>query len=228
MLSTLFTAFSLGLFGSLHCAGMCGPLMWAAGGDWRGVMAYQAGRLLTYALLGGLLGGLGVGLQLLHLQATFSLLCGALLVALAIGRSDPAGWLSRHVPLYVRWQLALRHRWAGWVRGGGPGARFGLGCCNGLLPCGLVYLAVIGAAQTTGAAAGAAFMLAFGAGTLPLLVGLLLTGRRLLGRWSAALLRYTPLVVGLCGLWLLWRGWQAEIPVDLLRFRDLAFPPMCQ
>ncbi|PPK87599.1 hypothetical protein CLV84_0545 [Neolewinella xylanilytica] len=221
----LFAAFTLGLFGSLHCVGMCGPLMLAAGGDGKAVAQYQTGRLLTYALLGALLGSLGLGARLLQLQAPLAIVSGAALLLIAFARLSPERWVAAW-PGYGRLQLALRWRISGWLNRGGL-AHFGLGCCNGLLPCGLVYLAVIGAANAGGIVAGALFMLAFGLGTLPLLLGLLLTGRRLVRLGNGFLLRYTPVVVALAGALLLWRGWHAALPVDFQRFQDLVFPPMC-
>ncbi len=219
-------AFSLGLFGSLHCVGMCGPLMLAAGGNWKGVASYQSGRLLTYALVGALLGGLGMGARLLDLQAPLAIISGVLLLLIALARLSPDHWVARW-PLYGKFQFSLRSRMGKWLGTGGGLAHFSLGCCNGLLPCGLVYLAVVGAANTGGIASGAVFMLAFGLGTLPLLLGLLFTGQRLLRVGNGALRRFTPVVVAIAGVLLLWRGWHAALPVEFHRFHDLVFPPMC-
>ncbi len=228
MLPELLAAFTLGLFGSLHCVGMCGPLMLAAtgGGRWHGVLTYQAGRILVYVLLGGLLGTLGLGAALWHAQGYFSLVCGLALVMIAVLGGQPERWLLR-LPVYGRFQFRLR----GWVSGllarrGGLG-RFGLGCCNGLLPCGLVYLAVVAAANAGTPLAGAAVMASFGLGTLPLLLVTLLTGQRLLAGGSRLLARWSPVLVALSGLLLLWRGWHSVLPVDFRVYQDLAFPPMC-
>ena len=95
----LWTAFLLGFVGSAHCAGMCGPLALALPPTGRsrvtfvsGRAAYNAGRILTYALLGALFGLLGQSLVLAGLQRWVSLAAGALiLTALLLGVLVPAG-----------------------------------------------------------------------------------------------------------------------------------------
>jgi sulfite exporter TauE/SafE len=107
-------------------------------------------------------------------------------------------------------------------------AQFSLGICNGLIPCGLVYLAVIGAANTGSPLMGAGFMVAFGLGTLPLLTATLVAGRRLNRGSAAALLaRWTPVLMLAVGILLVWRGGSAHLPANFQNFQDLAFPPMC-
>ena len=221
------TAFSLGLFGSLHCVGMCGPLMLAAAGRWKSVLLYQLGRILMYVLVGGLLGGLGLGAKLLHLQAPLAIGSGGLLLLVAFARITPDRWLALW-PLYGSLHFSLRRCVRQWTGKSGGWAHFGLGCCNGLLPCGLVYLAVVGAANTGGVVSGAAFMLAFGVGTLPLLLVLLFTRQHMFRTSRGMLLRVTPFVVALAGVVLLWRGWHAAVPIDFQRFQDIVYPPMCQ
>jgi sulfite exporter TauE/SafE len=197
-----------------------------SGGKWHGVITYPAGRILVYILLGALLGTLGLGASLWNAQGYFSVASGVLLLVIAGLRWQPERWLLK-VPAYGRFQFRLR----GWVSGllsrQGSLGRFGLGCCNGLLPCGLVYLAVVGAANASSPLAGAAVMGVFGLGTLPLLLVTLFTGRRLLSGGSELLTRWSPVLVAISGLLLLWRGWHSSLPVDFRLFQDLAFPPMC-
>jgi len=226
----LYSAFLLGALGSLHCVGMCGPLMLSAslsgGGGRAGVAVYQSGRLMVYVLLGFVLGGLGWGAQLWNGQATLSVVSGLLLLAFALLRWDPGHYLASR-----RWYAAFQGRLQRWVgqglRRGGTMAQFGLGCCNGLVPCGLVYVAAVGAANAGTAVGGGAFMLAFGAGTLPLLMGSLYAGKRMLSLRRLRLQNYTPLVLALSGVLLIWRGWASHLPADFSSFQDVFFPPMC-
>jgi sulfite exporter TauE/SafE len=227
-LPLLTTAFTLGLFGSLHCVGMCGPLMLAAGvqRDWRGAVSYQAGRILVYSLIGFLLGALGWGVGLHGAQSGLAIASGVLLVVVGVLRLQPEAWLLRW-PGYGRFLLTSR-KWIARAAAGRSGwTRFGLGCCNGILPCGLVYVAAVGAANAGGAVAGGTFMLAFGAGTLPLLAVLLLSGRRLEQGVAGRLLRLAPVLVVGCGLLLIWRGWSSYLPMAVQRWQDLAHPVMC-
>ncbi|MEM9835284.1 MAG: sulfite exporter TauE/SafE family protein [Bacteroidota bacterium] len=226
LLMEFYAAFLLGLTGSLHCVGMCAPLMMAT--NERGVAdfaAYQTGRIATYVVLGYLLGALGWGIGMLQLQAWFAVACGIMIGAIAILGLSPESWLMRW-PLYARLQLNIRHFIAK-TAGKGRWARFGVGCCNGLLPCGLVYLAIIGAANTNGPLNGALFMLSFGLGTLPLLMGALFAGRRLLRVSKPAYRKLTTVFTLLAAILFIWRGWHAGLPNEFHQFQDMVFPVMC-
>ncbi len=224
----LLAAFSIGLLGSLHCVGMCGPLMLSvdSGSGWRQPLLYQTGRLLTYALLGILLGTLGLGLRLWNAQGYLSLLSGGLLVAVAVFNLDPGRVLLIN-PRIGRLQLSLRRSVGRCLESHENLSRFGLGCCNGLLPCGLVYLAVVGAANTGSVLSAALFMVCFGLGTLPLLAATIWSKRNLLPGRQYLLRRWSPLLVLVSGLLLLYRGYHAAVPLDYQVFQQLAFPPMC-
>jgi len=226
----LIAAFTLGLFGSLHCVGMCGPLMLAANsannGSWRAPLTYQAGRLTTYIVLGGLLGGLGLGMRLWNAQSVMAICSGLLLIVFAAMRWDPGKILSRW-PAYARFQFSLRSKMAAFIGQRRLSAQYTLGDCNGLVPCGLVYLAVIGAANTSNPLYGAAFMLAFGMGTLPLLSASLYAGRKLFTFRPDTLNRWTPAIMLVSAMLLIWRGWNAHVPGAFFNYQDMAFPPLC-
>ncbi len=226
----LIAAFTIGLMGSLHCVGMCGPLMLAAdngSGSWQRPVAYQTGRLFTYAILGVVLGSFGLGLRTWNAQSILTIVSGALLIGFALLRLDPGQLLQRQ-PAFARFQVNLRRMMAKVLKQQGIKAQFSLGICNGLIPCGLVYLAVIGAANTGSPLMGAGFMVAFGLGTLPLLTATLIAGRRLTRSSAAALLhRWTPVLMLAVGILLIWRGGSAHLPADFQNFQDVAFPPMC-
>lgn len=226
----LIAAFTLGLFGSLHCVGMCGPLMLAANsasaGGWRAPLTYQAGRLTTYVILGGLLGSLGLGLRLWNAQSAVAIFSGILLILFAVMKWDPGKMLAKW-PAYANFQFSLRSKMASFIGKRGLSAQFVLGTCNGLVPCGLVYLGVIGAANTGSPLTGSAFMLAFGMGTLPLLGASLYAGRRLLTFRPDTLSRWTPAIMLVSAILLIWRGWNAHVPGAFFNYQDMAFPPLC-
>ena len=221
-------AFSLGLMGSLHCVGMCGPLMLSvnSAGAWKQPILYQAGRLTTYVFLGLILGAFGFGLQLWNAQSLITILSGALLIIFALLRWDPAQLLQR-ISGYGTFQLAVRKKMSSIIKKDSLQAHFGLGVCNGFLPCGLVYLAIVGAANMPTPIMGGGFMLFFGLGTLPLLVATLYAGRRLLFLKPHLLVRWSPLIMAAMGILLIWRGWNAHVPLDFYRYQDVFFPPMC-
>jgi len=170
----LGTAFLLGLVGSLHCAGMCGPLVMALPAGYprtRSLLfhraVYHLGRITMYVLLGLLFGLFGGWFSLVGWQRWISIGAGAIILLglLASSRMNLAlpAWnvVSRMKPLFGK--LISRR---------GVGAQFSLGLLNGLLPCGLVYVACAAAIAAGGILQGAGFMALFGLGTLPMMFGL--------------------------------------------------------
>jgi hypothetical protein len=193
---------------------MCGPLALALPGDPRrwgayaaGRLAYNAGRLLTYGLLGVVGGLVGRFLFLAGFQRWLSL---------GLGLAILAGWLgSRTLKLntsvtsLVSW---LKAGLAGLLRRRTIGSLGLLGGLNGLLPCGLVYVACAGAAATGGVWEGAAYMLCFGLGTVPLMLVISLSGKPLQGLLRLQLPRVIPVCLVLVSLLLILRGLSLGIP----------------
>lgn len=207
--------FLVGLLGGTHCVGMCGGIVGALtlGGAprWRIHLAYNAGRIASYALAGAVAGALGAaslaagkaeGVRLgLYALANVMLvllgvyLLGVVQVLLPIERLGHHLW-RRLQPLGRRFLPAQSVAQA-----------FPLGLLWGWLPCGLVYSALASALTAGSATRGAAMMLAFGLGTLPnlLLAGMLLARlnefvRRVAVRRIAGLLVLGFGLYGLLGL----------------------------
>jgi len=207
-------AFFLGLLGSLHCAAMCGPLLLAlpvasgrAGDFIAGRAIYQLGRITTYAVLGVIAGLVGRSLLLAGFQRWLSLGLG---VAILLGF-----FLSRKVAVaapVVRLVARLKNLMAGQLRQRGFRSLALLGMLNGLLPCGLVYVALAGAVARGNLLAGMLYMTVFGFGTLPMMFSIALSGRLVPLPWRVKLRRAIPLgVCALAGLLIL-RGLTLGIP----------------
>lgn len=210
----LWTALLLGLAGSLHCAGMCGPLALAlpAGGGGRarflaGRLAYNGGRLVTYGALGAVLGLAGRSLALAGVQRGVSVAAGLLLIAgvWLLPRAGGAGSAFRIVG-------GLKRALAGLLRRPGLPSLGLLGLLNGLLPCGLVYAAGAASLAAGGAGAGALYMVVFGLGTVPMMLALGLGGRALPVTWRLRLTAAVPAVVCVVGGLLVLRGLALGIP----------------
>jgi uncharacterized protein len=210
----LWTAFLLGLVGSLHCAGMCGPLALAlpATGNTTpayvlGRVAYNAGRIITYCLLGIVFGLVGWTLLLAGLQRWVSIALGvALLLGLFASRRLA---LARPVTsavnqLKASMSVLLRHRSLAGLAV--------LGLLNGLLPCGLVYVACAGAAATGDILAGASYMTAFGVGTVPMMLAISLSGNLVPTSLRLKLVKTIPVCVFLLASLLILRGMSLGIP----------------
>lgn len=205
---------TLGLLGGFgHCVGMCSPFVLFvsrryvapdAGRDAAFVaqLWYTAGRVVTYVALGALAGALGGVVQLagalLGLQRAASVAAGAALVLWALGAlSDLVPGFTGGGKLFGRVARALQGRV--------PGHPFATGLFLGLLPCGLLYSAVLAAVARGSALDGALALAIFGLGTAPALLGLSLADE-LLARHRALLNRLSQAFVLAMGAWFLWTG----------------------
>lgn len=210
----LWTAFILGLIGSLHCAGMCGPLALAlpagagAGRDFLvGRLAYNLGRVGTYALLGGLFGLFGKTFSLLGMQRWLSIALGAGILVTAL--------FSRNRALYVllvQGVSRLKRVFAGSLKNPAHTSLLLLGSLNGLLPCGLAYAACASAASRGGAISGAFYMFVFGLGTAPMMLAIALSGKPFQMSLRLRLQPLVPATVLVVGMLLVLRGLSLGVP----------------
>lgn len=213
----LATALVLGFAGSAHCIGMCGPIALAVPSPpgrpwvrWAGTLLMNSGRLTTYLLLGAAVGAMGTGIRLAGLGRALSIAGGALLLASVIvpgmlQRWSPAGRMAVGVG-------RLRSLLAQNLRRTAPEALFLTGVLNGLLPCGLVYAALLGAATAASPAQGALFMAAFGLGTWPALIALRMGGGLLGHGFRARLRQVAPVLISAMAVLLILRGLELGIP----------------
>lgn len=222
----LSTAFMVGLLGSVHCLGMCAPISWAVPTgtqkwQWlRDRMAYNLGRTVTYGLLGVLVGLLGQGFSLAGWQQGLSVFAGALLIlgVLLFGMEPRARGMFKPLGRLV---LAVKVKIGPLIQKRGLKAQWSLGMLNGLLPCGLVYAALL-AAWSMGSVQGAAsYMLLFGLGTLPMMLGAAIFGRGMSQRFKTSLWRLAPKLVVLVGLVMILRGLNLGIPYLSPKLRNV-------
>lgn len=210
----LWTAFLLGFVGSAHCAGMCGPLALAlphwGRGQWSfltGRVLYNLGRIVTYAGMGAVFGILGRGVALAGFQRWVSLVLGAgILIGLFV---SPRFANSVPVARGVNWMKATLGKL---FQRRVMSAMFGIGLLNGLLPCGLVYVACAGAIVAGTIVSGVEYMIAFGLGTLPMMLGISLLGTKLQFAMRLKVQRLIPVSMAIVGLLLLLRGMALGIP----------------
>jgi len=226
------SAFFLGLVSSLHCVGMCGPLALALPTrDLRPVRRarawgmYHGGRILVYTLDGVIFGLFGRGVYLAGWQQQFSILLGVAIIALALlNRLGPAvAWFNRRTrqshpsgphfgPASPGFLACLKRTITRLWTAPGRAKFFLLGMANGLLPCGMVYLAIAGALTRTSVLESAGFMACFGLGTLPLLLALQYAGGQLTLPARARLRRAIPVLTIAIGLLLILRGLDLGVP----------------
>ncbi len=163
----------MGLAGSLHCLGMCSPLAMAVTNMNSKALLhrtmYNAGRILTYSLLGALVSSLGYILPLLKFQNLISIILGMLLLIAGLGL------LRINVPFLSRaagsLTMVIKTLFASFLKKKTLGSVFVLGTLNGFLPCGLILIALSFCVTLKTAGEGMLFMLFFGIGTLPAMLG---------------------------------------------------------
>lgn len=211
----LWTALVLGFLGSFHCVGMCGPIALAVGGTSSNSflfnkVLYNLGRSFTYSILGLIVGGLGFSLALTGFQQGISVTMGVLVVLISFGYKKADNLLSiSALSGVVGW---IKSRLFHYLKSGGKTAFFATGLVNGLLPCGMVYMALIVAIGMQSPIQGALYMFFFGLGTIPLLLGLMVSGSLLQVIRRQQFQKAIPYFGIVVGLLMVFRGLGLGIP----------------
>ncbi len=212
------TPLTIGLIGSFHCIGMCGPIVVALPlkkhnliSKITGAILYNSGRVLTYSVLGILFGLLGRGIHMAGFQQWTSILLGIAMI------------ISVLFPFVFREKITIAGLFSGFA------ARLILklkklftdrsyfsllmiGLLNGLLPCGLVYVAIAGAINSGNVMSGALFMMLFGIGTIPLLLIATLASDAIGQRVRRKMQKVVPYFVFMLGVLFILRGMSLGIP----------------
>jgi sulfite exporter TauE/SafE len=215
-MSYLYFAFFMGLFGSIHCAVMCGPLLLAVQGNqeltWTVALnkvLYQVGRILTYGIFGVALGLVGQLASIQGWQVGLSLFTGIILLLIGLiqlFKIKNQGF-SKLQMRFVQPIAKLMGRWL--YR---PGGSFLAGVLNGILPCGMLYMAAAAAMNTSSSLTSFYFMIMFGLGTLPLLLVFSFLGNFIRTYFKMNFSKWLPFIYILMGIWFLLRGANLDIP----------------
>jgi sulfite exporter TauE/SafE len=214
----LISAFLMGLAGSLHCIGMCGPIALSlptagktAAAKVTGALLYNFGRITTYAAFGLVFGWVGRSFAWFGWQQKISILLGAaILVFLLFPVFFPGKTLH---PVISRAMAAVRNQLAKTIFRASPQALYTTGILNGLLPCGLVYMALTGAAITGDPVKGMSFMALFGAGTLPAMFATGFFGQWLKQPVRLKMRQLYPALMAIMAMLLILRGLNLGIPL---------------
>lgn len=206
-----WTALSVGFLGSFHCAGMCGPIALAlpAGNGsvlslLTGRLAYNVGRLVTYSTLGSFAGLLGHTFSIRGWQSDLSIFSGVLIILFVLFSNKKV--LSFINSKLVGVSFFFKQKLGVLLKRHSNGSLFTVGILNGILPCGFVYLALAGAATTHGPAEGAAYMLLFGVGTIPIMMVLALSGSFISLKARNVINKLSPVIAIALAIFLIHRG----------------------
>lgn len=213
-----YLAISMGLISSFHCVGMCGPIALALpvhkgtrAQQIAGVVAYNAGRVLTYATFGMVIGTLGASLVWLGALRYASIAVGVAMLAYVLW---PSGLEQRlHMPLFWQKAIARLKQTMGFYlkRKDFPGLLL-LGMLNGAIPCGMVYMALMSSVATGSAWGGGTFMALFGLGTMPAMLALGIAKQQFTPALRTRIRKLTPVLVAIAGIWLVARGITTSYP----------------
>ena len=208
----LFSAFLVGFLGSFHCVGMCGPIALALPlekkSNWSffsGRLLYNGGRVLTYSVLGLLVGIIGHTIAMAGFQKVLSIATGILILIIAM-----LPFLIKRVNylnlFLVRYTSKIKGLFKVLFGLRSRKTLFLIGVVNGLLPCGFVYLALAGAATTGTMAEGMSYMLLFGLGTVPMMLTLTMAGNIFSLRTRMIIQKISPFIAVSVAILLIARG----------------------
>jgi sulfite exporter TauE/SafE len=211
------TAFLFGFISSFHCAGMCGPIAISlpnAANRFQfvgGKLLYNAGRITTYILLGALFGLFGKGLALAGVQQAISVALGVALLIMALLAFNP-DTLFQKVAVLRTFQTFIIRQFGRQFKSASLHSMYIIGLLNGLLPCGVVYIALAGSLTTGNAVGGMAYMAVFGLGTLPMMLFISLAGKMVSFQFRNVLRKASPAVMFFFAVLLILRGLNLNIP----------------
>ncbi|AFL86248.1 hypothetical protein Belba_3765 [Belliella baltica DSM 15883] len=205
----IWTAFLLGFLGSFHCLGMCGPIALAVSAKdnapfLRNKIIYNLGRTLTYSILGAIIGMIGFSLALAGIQQWISIGMGALILLMAFfyKRAERVITQSGLFGAIYKLKFSLGY----FLKKGGSTAFFASGLLNGLLPCGMVYIALIASLALQNPLNGAIYMFFFGIGTIPMLIAVMVSGKILSIKIRTKLTNALPYLAMFIGILFIVRG----------------------
>lgn len=218
MIQLFFVAFMIGIVGSFHCVGMCGPLAFALplsnnsiAAKLTGSFLYNAGRIVTYSLLGLIFGLIGQTAALFGFQQWLSIGAGSVILLFIL---MPKKYKMQNIAAnYTNGSFGrLRSALAALFTQKNNKSLFVIGLLNGLLPCGLVYMAVAGAIGTGDAPGSVLFMAAFGLGTLPVMWSVAFFGNYVGVSLRQKIRKAYPYMMALMACLLIIRGMGLGIP----------------
>jgi uncharacterized protein len=215
----IYAAFLVGLVGSLHCIGMCGPIAIALPvpdsnnlSFFTGRILYNLGRVVTYAFLGAVLGLVGSKIALAGAQQVVSIVLGIVIIIAVLLPQKYKNFFAQH-PVIQKLAHPLKSNIGVLFSKGTFSAMFLIGILNGFLPCGLVYVALAGAIASGDAISGVAVMILFGFGTVPAMFGASVFGKFINIGIRTKIRKAVPVLAILLGVIFILRGMNLGIPM---------------
>lgn len=213
-----WAALILGLMGSLHCVGMCGPIVFMLPVDRTNnfkkltqIFIYHTGRLFAYSIMGLIFGFLGKGLFVFGMQQKLSVIIGIIMIVVVLIPYKTFGKYNFSKPVY-KIISKVKNRLGKELQKKTPDTFLTIGFLNGFLPCGLVYMGLFGAIAMGNPWKGSLYMTLFGMGTIPLMTTAIYFSGMLKGVARQKIQKMIPVFVIIIGILFILRGLGLGIP----------------
>ena len=214
----LVSAFILGLLGSFHCVGMCGPIAFMLPVDRSNtvkkitqIAIYHFGRLLAYSIIGLIFGLIGKSLYIFGFQQQLTIIIGVLMILVVLIPQQTFNKYNFSRPVY-RLISKVKSALGSAMKKKTMDTFLTIGFLNGFLPCGLVYMALFAAIAGGNAINGILYMAVFGLGTIPLMTTTIYFSQFLKGKARQRIQKAIPVFVILIGALFIIRGLGLGIP----------------
>lgn len=213
----LVSALILGITSNLHCLGMCGPIALAVPvkrtsiySVISGVAQYNSGRIITYSLLGFIVGNIGITVQTIGIMQGLSIFAGIFLIFFAwrkwwgpkfripVSIMIP-GYISKAIRKLMQSDMPLKPLWFGML--------------NGLLPCGMIYIALLNALLAGSPVKSMVAMTFFGIGTLPVMIAVVFMAQKIGHTLQHKAKLFVPVAMTVVGILMTLRGMNLDIPM---------------
>ena len=217
-IALILSALALGFASSFHCVGMCGPIALSMGLTKKQAtnfylqnLTYQFGRIVTYSLLGAVLGIIGEGFEMAGIQQYLTVAVGVILIIMALFSFGGKDFASK-IPFLSKFLYSVKMNLGKLLQKADYRSRFTTGILNGFLPCGMVYMALTASLAGGGIWQGASYMALFGLGTLPFMFAVVLVGNLMNQAFRVKILKVIPFVMIILGGLFIVRGLELGIP----------------
>lgn len=228
----IVTGFILGLFGSMHCVGMCGPIALAIPHKSHGKASifldnvfYNGGRIVTYMALGTIMGLVGTAISFSGFQEKLSILIGVIMLLLTFAPKYLK--ISQNANNFFYKSIGkLKRYFSNFLMKKGKVALLTLGLLNGLLPCGLVYVALAASIGIADYVSSMGFMAGFGLGTAPAMFAVSYLGVFASPKIRQKFTKIIPYGIALVAVLMIVRGLNLGVPYVSPKLPDTVTQPI--
>lgn len=208
----LYTALIFGIISSLHCIGMCGPIVLMLPIDSKNpakkvlqITTYHLGRLISYGTIGLVFGILGKGLYIAGLQQNLSIVLGILMIIFVIFPEKKVAKYNFSKPIF-KLLSNVKSKLGNQFKNKSLLSLLSIGIVNGFLPCAMIYIALFGAMAMQNSTYGMLYMIVFGLGTVPMVSSLAYLNQFFTISFRNKLQKAIPIVVVVIGILFILRG----------------------